>query len=106
VKPLRLRPQAEIDLVAQVAWLGDQAGSTVAARFFDTARAALATVQRNPGIGSTRLGQIAGIAGLRAWGIDGFHARWLHLDLPDAIDVVRLLGDRQDIATILRDEPV
>lgn len=38
---------------------------------------------------------------LRAWRIGRFPALWLYFERPDHIDVVRLLGEREDIAAIL-----
>lgn len=105
MKPARLRPQAEEDLVEITRWYAGEGGLDLAARFFDSARAALETVERSPGIGSPRLGLAAGIEGLRSWPATPFPVRWFYFERDDHLDVVRLLGERQDVAAILRVHP-
>jgi len=70
-------------------------------RVLDAALAALAPFERMPAMGSPRLGQPCEIPGLRARRVTGFPMRWLHFEAKDLLDVVRLLGDRQDIVGIL-----
>ncbi|MFN7571671.1 MAG: type II toxin-antitoxin system RelE/ParE family toxin [Betaproteobacteria bacterium] len=105
MKPARLRPAAERDLVEIARWYADQGGTALAERFFDEARAALHAVERTPGIGSLRLGELAGVPGLRSWALQNFPVRWFYLERPEFVDVVRLLGERQDIAAILQPRP-
>jgi len=105
VKPARLRPQAEEDLLAIARWYASEAGAVVAARFFDAARAALETVELTPGIGSPRLGLSAGIEGLRSWPAAPFPVRWFYFERDDHLDVMRVLGERQDVVALLRDLP-
>lgn len=104
MKAARLRPQAELDLIAISAWYAEQGGAALAARFFDAARAALDAAERMPGIASLRLGRMSGHVDLRSWPAAPFPARWFLFERDDHLDVVRLLGERQDVATILRDE--
>lgn len=73
----------------------------LAERMFDAALAALGPIQRMPSMGSPRLGQLCDIPGLRAWRVGGFPMQWLYFEASDHLDVVRLLGDRQDILAIL-----
>ena len=101
MKPGVLRPQAEIDLIDITQWYAEQGGLPLAERFFQSAREAIKTIERTPGIGSPRLGQLAGVDGLRSWPLNDFPVRWFYFDRPDFVDVVRLLGERQDIAAIL-----
>ena len=68
---------------------------------FDTALAALASIERMPSMGSPRLGQMCEIPGLRSWRMTDFPMQWLYFEAADHLDVVRLLGDRQDIVAIL-----
>jgi toxin ParE1/3/4 len=105
VKPARLRPAAQQDLVALSLWYADKGGETLAARMFDAARAALMPIQRMPGLGSPALAESVGMPGLRHLGVDGFPVRWFYLEREDHLDVLRLLGERQDIAAILADAP-
>jgi toxin ParE1/3/4 len=102
VKPARLRPQAEDDLLSNTDWYLAEGGAALAVRFFDTAHEALSAVERMPGIGSLRLGQLAGYEDLRSWPADPVPARWFYFERDDHLDVVRLLGERQNVAAILR----
>ena len=101
MKEARLRPLAEADLVAAVQHYASEAGLQLAERMFDAALAALKPIERMSAIGSPRFGQLCDIPGLRAWRVEGFPAQWLYFELDDHLDVVRLLGDRQDIVGIL-----
>lgn len=101
MKPAQLRPKAEADLVEAAAYDAHQGGADLAERMFEAALSALAPIERMPGMGSPRLGQICDIPGLRAWRVEGFPMQWLYFEAADHLDVVRLLGDRQDIVALL-----
>ena len=58
-----------------------------------------------PGIAPLRLGRLCGHDNLRSWPAAPFPVRWFHFEREDHLDVMLPLGERQDIATILRDEP-
>ena len=105
MKPARLRPAAQQDLIELSLWYADKDGETLAARLFDAARAALKPIQRMPGLGSPALAESVGLPGLRHWGVEGFPVRWFYLEREDHLDILRLLGERQDIAAILAAEP-
>ena len=102
--PARLRPLAERDLVDAARHYAQQGGVALGERMFDAALAALKPIQRMPGLGSLRLGQLCDIAGLRSWRVTGFPLQWFYFQRDNFLDVVRLLGDRQDIAAILSGE--
>ena len=104
MKPARLRPRAEEDLVEAARYYADEGGVALGARVFDAAVASLEPIQHSPGLGSPRLGRLAGIPGLRSWPVEGFQLRWFYFETDDLLDVVRLLGDRQDIVAILGEE--
>lgn len=78
-----------------------EGGVALGARVFDAALAALKPIQRMPAMGSPRLGLLCEIPGLRSWRVKGFPMQWLYFEAVDHLDVVRLLGDRQDIVAIL-----
>ena len=63
--------------------------------------AALDKLELEPGIGSPALGKDLDIPDLRSWRVTGFPLLWFYFERDDHLDVVRLLGERQDIATIL-----
>ena len=104
MKPAKLRPLAEDDLVDGARHDAREGGVALGERMFDAALAALKPIQRMPAIGSPRLGLLCDIPGLRSWRVKGFPMQWLYFEAEDHLDVVRLLGDRQDIAAILTAE--
>lgn len=104
MKPARLRPLAERDLLETSHWYAERGGDALAERFFDAARSALRTVEPTPGIGSRRLGLLAGLEELRSWPVAGFPVRWFYVERSDHLDVVRLLGERQNVVRILRED--
>lgn len=103
MKRVALRPQAQDDLVEAADHYRTVGNRTLAIRMVDAALAALDVVAEQPAIGSPRLGQVCEIPGLRSWRVRGFPMQWFYFERSDLIDVVRLLGDRQDIISILTD---
>ena len=99
--PAWLRPLAEADLVERSHYYVAEAGDDVADRFFDSAIAALRAVERMPGTGSPRVGELCDIPGLRVRRIEGFPCGWFYFVRADHLDVVRLLADAQDLDAIL-----
>ena len=104
VKRAQLRPRARLDLVDITRWYFEQGGVALSDRFFGAAREAVTAIESNPGIGSPRLGVLTQIEGLRSWPVHRFPVRWFYLERADSVDIVRLLGERQDLEAILRDE--
>lgn len=104
MKPARLRPRAKQDLSDTAIYYAEQGGSALGSRFLQAATTALEPLRRMPGIGSPRLAQECGIPGLRVWGVRGWPVAWLYVERDDFLDVLRLLGERQDIAAILHDD--
>ena len=54
--------------------------------------------------GGSGLEPLLGIPGLRTWRVAKFPLLWCYFERGDHLDVVRLLGERQDVAAILGDE--
>lgn len=104
MKPLALRPQARIDRQKEVRHYRDHAGPSVAQRLVNASRKALEQVRRDPAIGSPRIGELIEIPGLRSWRVAAFPLIWFYFERADCIDVVRLLGERQDILSIFGEE--
>jgi len=96
-----LRPLAEADLVERSRYYAAAGGEDVAKRFFDSAIGALRAVERMPGTGSPRIGELCDIPGLRMRRVEGFPCGWYYFVRSDHLDVVRLLADSQDLAAIL-----
>ena len=90
-----------MDLVEMAACYAEAGGTALAERAFTAALEALEPVQSRPGLGSPRLGRLCDIPSLRARRVRGFPMQWFYFDRKDHLDVVRLLGDGQDIVAIL-----
>lgn len=101
MRPARLRPLAEADLVDRTTYYRKTAGDDVAERFFDAAVDALGAIERMPGTGSPRVGELCDIPGLRVRRIAPFPCGWFDFIHVDHIDVVRLLADAQDLTAVL-----
>lgn len=101
MKLARLRPKAEADLLEATRHYATEGSVALAERMFDAAIAALESIERMPGMGSPRLGQLCEIPGLRSLRITDFPMQWLYFEADDHLDVARLLGDRQEIIAIL-----
>ena len=104
MKPAVLRPQALRDQQGEVRHYRKEGGARVAVKVVKATNATLDQIEQDPGIGSPVLGKAMGIPGLRAWRVAKFPPLWCHFERGDQLDVVRLLGERQDIAGILGDE--
>ena len=102
MKPAELRPQALRDQQGEIRYYRKEGGSRVAVAKATTA--ALDQIELDPGIGSPTLGKLLGIPGLRTWRVAKFPLLWCYFERGDHLDVVRLLGERQDLAAILGDE--
>ena len=104
MKPAFLRPQALRDQQGEVRYYRKEGGTRVAVKLANATNTALDQLELDPGIGSPTLGKLLGIPGLRTWRVSKFPLLWCCFERGDHLDVVRLLGERQDIAAILGDE--
>ncbi len=104
MKPAVLRPQALRDQQGEVRYDRKEGGARVAVRVANATNAALDPIELDPGIGSPTLGKRLGIPGLRIWQVAKVPLLWCYFDCGDPLDVVRLLGERRDIAAIMSDE--
>ena len=66
--------------------------------------AALDQIELDPGIGSSVLGKVLDIPDLRTWRVSKFPLLWFYFERDNHLDVIRLLGERQDVAAILAGE--
>lgn len=104
MKPAVLRPHALRDQQGEVRYYRQESGTRVAVKLAKATNDALDQIELEPGIGSPRLGKLLGIPGLRTWRVGKFPLQWCYFERAGHLDVVRLLGERQDIAAILGDE--
>ncbi|MDE2371782.1 MAG: type II toxin-antitoxin system RelE/ParE family toxin [Burkholderiales bacterium] len=101
MKPAVLRPQALRDQQGEVRYYRQEGGTRVAVKLAKATDAALDKLEYEPGMGSPVLGKRLGIPGLRTWRVAKFPLLWCYFEREDHLDVVRLLGERQDVAAIL-----
>ena len=101
MKRAHLRPQALADRKDAARYYRLEASTHIAEEMVAATRKALDQIGANTGIGSPRIGQELGIPGLRSWRVSGFPLTWFYFEREDCLDVVRLLGERQDILSIL-----
>ena len=101
MKPALLRPQAERDRESEIRYYRHQGGSRLALKLVASTGAALDQIELEPGIGSPSLGKSLGIPELRRWRVTGFPLLGFYFERVEHLDVVRLLGERQDIAGVL-----
>ena len=104
MKPAVLRPQALRDQQGEVRYYRKEGGTRLALKVAKATNEALDQVELEPGMGSPRLGKVLGIPGLRTWRVGKYPLLWCYFERGDHLDVVRLLGERQDLAAILGDE--
>jgi len=104
LKPALLRPQALRDQQGEVRYYRKEGGTRVAVKLVKATNAALDQIELDPGIGSPVVGKRLGIPGLRGWQVAKFPLLWFYFERGDHLDVVRLLGERQDVAAILGSE--
>jgi toxin ParE1/3/4 len=104
LKPAEFCPQALRDQQGEVRYYRKEGGSRLALKLAKATNAALDQIELDPGNGSPALGERVGIPRLRTWRAAKFPLLWCYFECDDHLDVVRLLGDRQDIAAILGDE--
>jgi toxin ParE1/3/4 len=104
VKRAVLRPQANRDQRVEVRSYRQEAGAKVAVSLVTAANAALDQIELDPGMGSPVLGTTLAIQGLRTWRVSKFPLVWVYFERHDHLDVVRLLGERQDVAALLGGE--
>jgi len=101
VTEARLRPQAESDLVDRTRYYRTEGGDDVGRRFSDAATEALCDIERMPGAGSPRVGELCDAPRLRVRRVEGFVCGWFYFVSPSHADVGRLLADSQDMLAIL-----
>jgi toxin ParE1/3/4 len=104
LKPAVLRPQALRDQQGEVRYYRKEGGTRLAVKVAKATNEALDQIELMLGMGSPTLGKQLDIPGLRTWTVGRFPLPWCYFERGDHLDVVWLLGDRQDIISILGDE--
>jgi len=96
VKRALLSPAAKQDRRDEVRYYRDEAGNPVAKRLVEALTKALQALEQQPAMGSPAIGLELGIEGLRAWRLDGFPLSVWYFERADHVQVVRLVGQRQE----------
>lgn len=91
---IRLRPLAGADWAKRSGYWRFEDGESLGERFFDAAVEALRDIECMPGAGSPRIGEMAGIDGLRSRRLERSSCGWFYFERSDHTDVVRLLRFR------------
>lgn len=104
MKPAVLRPQALRDQQGEVRYCRQEGGTRLAVKVAKATLEALDQIELQPGLGSPTLGKLLGIPALRTWRVETSPLLWCYFERADQLDVVRLLGKRQDVIAILGDE--
>lgn len=95
MKPINRRPAAIEDMIRQVAYRRSAAGEASAATLVDEMQDCLRSIAEAPAIGSRRIGQLLGVAGLQ-WKRVGNTKLWFwYAEEADHIDVIRLVSTDQ-----------
>jgi toxin ParE1/3/4 len=102
VTPLRVRPQADRDLDAAVAFLLEESAPDAALQLLDEFEAALSRIAGRPGIGSPRYAHL--LQGLRFWRLRRHPYLVFYIDQSAYIDVLRVLHASRDIPVALRED--
>jgi toxin ParE1/3/4 len=100
-KRLRLRPLAQADIDAIVAYCRDEGGASLATQFADQLEHTLRTLATHSAIGSGRYADLLGIPGLRSWPIRQSAYLIFYVDDAGQIDIWRVLHGRRDISALL-----
>jgi len=103
MKPRALRQVAETDIENAFAYYLNEAGADTALRFLDDVETALMHIEKNPGTGSPRYGELCEVPGLRLWMLGRFPFALLYFEQAAYLDVVRVLHQHADIPAQLAD---
>lgn len=99
-RTLQLRPLAQADIDAILAYLRAESGPRLAREFADQLEDALRTLATHPAIGSRRYADLLGIPGLRSWPISKSAYLIFYVDDAVQLDIWRVLHGR-DIPALL-----
>ena len=100
--PIHVRPEADRDLDAAVAFLLHEGANVAALQLLDEFEAALNRIAGRPAIGSPRYARL--LQGLRFWRLRRHPYLVFYVEQPDYIDVLRVLHAARDIPTALRED--
>lgn len=100
--PLRVRPAADRDLDAALAFLLREGAPGAALQLLEEFEAALARIAGRPAIGSPRYAHL--LPALRFWKLRRHEYLVFYVIQPDVIDVLRILHAKRDIPAALGED--
>jgi toxin ParE1/3/4 len=103
-RSLRIRPLAEADIDAILAYCRAEGGPMLSRQFAAQLEAALRRLETHPAIGSRRYADLLGIPGLRSWPIKRPADLIFYADDAGQIDIWRVLHGRRDLSKLLGDD--
>lgn len=99
---LRVRPEADRDLDAALAFLLQESTPDAAFQLLEEFEAALSRIAGRPGMGSPRYAHL--FQGLRFWKLRRHPYLVFYIEQPGFVDVLRLLHAARDIPAALRED--
>ena len=100
-KQVALRAAARADVEAAIDHYLSVGGDVVAAGFIDTLAAAYSHIASHPGTGSPRYAVKLNIGGLRFWPLGRYPYLVFYFEMPNHIDVVRVVHGAMEISQAL-----
>nr|SPS06239.1 Plasmid stabilization system [Candidatus Nitrotoga fabula] len=96
-KPVVPRAQANQDVDEAIAYYLNEEAEQAALGFVDALEQAYSHISRHPATGSLRYAHELNLPGLRAWPLNRYPYLVFYFELPDHIDVWRVLHGQRDI---------
>lgn len=100
MKPVRVRPAADRDVDAAVAFLLDEQAPAAARELLHELEAGFGRIASHPGIGSRRYARL--LPGLRFWRMRRHPYLIFYVEQPRFVDVLRVLHVARDIPAALQ----
>lgn len=103
MKPRVLRLAAEQDLENAFVRYLDEADAGTALGFIDEIDTALSHIEKHPGTGSPRYGELCEVPGLRLWLVTRFPYAVVYVERDTHLDILRVLHQHTDIPAQVAD---
>ena len=104
MKPRALRQTAETDIDRAFSFYLTAAGADTALGFLDEVETVSSHLEKHPGTGSPRYGELCEVPGLRMWLVKRFPYAVLYVERAAHLDVLRVLHQQADIPAQLADQ--
>ena len=98
------REQAIRDVDDAITYYLDEAAEQAALGFVDALEQAYSHIGRHPATGSPRYAHELNLPSLRSWPLTHFPYLVFYIELPDRVDVWRVLHEQRDIPAWMREQ--